>query len=132
MDPLIFPEITSYLAVFLTVLLAVLTARVSVRRQSTATPFGEGDTSMTRHVRMQANLTETAAIVLVTLGFAEAAGASAMGVSGVAILYAVARIAHVIGLGTGDGTGPFRAIGGGGTLVSLIASAVLLGFEVFA
>lgn len=129
MDPFIFPQITACLAVFITLLLVVLTARVSIRRQSTSTPFGAGDTAMTRSVRVQANLTETAAILLVTLGLAEGAGAPVVGVTVVATLYAVARIAHVIGLATGDGTGPFRAIGGGGTLLSLVAAAALLGLE---
>ncbi|WP_299284886.1 MAPEG family protein [uncultured Tateyamaria sp.] len=124
MDIMTFPQTTAWLAVFLGFLVLVLTARVSIARQNSGTPFGDGSIGQT--VRAQANLTETAALVLILLGLAEMGGARGLFVTVIAVFYAVVRVVHAIGVTSGDGNGPLRIVGGGGTLLTLLASSGLL------
>jgi uncharacterized protein len=129
---MLFPKITALLAIFLALLLTVLTARVIMKRQNAKVAFGDGGSGqLSQIVRTQANLTETAPMLLIVLGLAEAAGAAALSITIVAAVYAVARVAHVIGLSSGEGTGPLRTVGGAGTLLSLVAASLLAAATIF-
>lgn len=127
MTSMIFPTITAYLTIFLTLVVTVLAFRVSVKRQNEGVNFGEGENSaLTRVIRTHGNLTESAPFVLISLALAEAGGSTPLFIIIIAIIYAVSRVCHIAGMAQGAGNGPLRAVGGLGTLVSLLASAVAL------
>ncbi|MBL4802059.1 MAG: MAPEG family protein [Emcibacter sp.] len=131
---MIFPITTFTAAIVLTVLFIILTARVSMKRQAENTPLGHGDNSpaLTKAVRAQGNLAESMPLFIVLLYLVETNGASSMYVWPLAGFYCFVRLSHAIGISQQKDFSLLRTIGGGGTLLSLVALCVLLALQIVA
>ncbi|MEM6898939.1 MAG: MAPEG family protein [Pseudomonadota bacterium] len=100
-----FPIIATTLGGGLLILQYVLMLNVGMHRFATSIGVGTGaDQNLERKVRRHGNLAENAAIFLVILGFVEAYGASANVVIGFAAVFGAARLLHVIGFSSLNGS----------------------------
>ncbi|MBL4645218.1 MAG: MAPEG family protein, partial [Rhizobiales bacterium] len=127
-----FPLITITAAIALTILFIVLTARVSIKRQSENIPLGNGDTKpvLMKAIRAQGNLAESMPLFIVLLYLVETNGASTSYVWALAGFYCFVRLSHAIGISQQKDFSLLRAIGGGGTLLSLVALCVFLALQI--
>lgn len=128
--------ITAVTAAALALLLLVLAIEVVSKRLKLKVAFGDAqDPGLIAATRSHANLAEHAPIVLIMLGLLEYGGASASLVMGLAIVFVVARVSHVIGLHqSGEpGKAPIpRQIGVIGTWFVMLVLAGLLLFGALA
>lgn len=129
---MIFPTVTVTAAIALTVLFIVLTARVSMKRQSENTPLGSTDnnSALMKAIRAQGNLTESMPLFVVLLNLAEANDAPISYAWALAGFYCLVRISHAIGISQQKEFSLLRTIGGGGTLLSLLLVCILLGLQI--
>ena len=123
MQGLSFPAVTAATAGALGIWHVVLMLLVSAGRVEFKTGLGDGGhEALSRRVRMHGNLTENASLFLILLGIVELSGTWPRMVMLLGPLVVVLRICHAYGLSMHFGTGPnaFRAIGAGGTALSII------------
>ncbi len=93
-----FPIVAASLGAFLIIFQMILMLNVGMHRFSTMIGVGVGeDLNLERKMRRHGNLAENAAIFTVVLAFIEAYGAAPLAVSGLAGLFAVARLCHALG-----------------------------------
>lgn len=126
--PLPITAITTVILALLLLGLAIDTVRHRVRSR---TAFGTGDDDrLTRASRAHANLAEHAPIALILMGLLEYSEADADALMGLALVFILSRILHVIGLYTvTDGRPPMtRTIG---VLATWIVIAALAGWTLF-
>lgn len=128
---MIFPTVTFTAAIALTILFIILTARVSMKRQSENTALGNGDHNSTlqKAVRAQGNLTESLPLFIVLLYLVEVNGAPITYVWVLAVFYCFVRLSHAIGISQQTDFSMLRTIGGAGTLLSFVAMCALLALQ---
>lgn len=129
-----FPTVTITAAIALTILFIVLTARVSMKRQSENTPLGNGDnnSALTKAIRAQGNLVESMPLFIILLFLAEVSDVLSGYIWIVAGFYGFVRISHAIGISQQKEFSVLRTIGGGGTLLSLLVLCILLALRFIA
>lgn len=125
---MIFPIVTFTAAIALTVLFIILTARVSMKRQSENTPLGNGGdhSALQKAVRAQGNLTENLSLFIVLLYLVEVNGTPITYVWVLAGFYCFVRLSHAIGISQQTDFSILRTIGGAGTLLSFTAMCILM------
>lgn len=125
---MIFPTVTFTAAIALTILFIVLTARVSMKRQSENTALGNGDnnSALQKAVRVQGNLTESLPLFIVLLYLVEVNGAPTTYVWVLAGFYCFVRLSHAIGISQQKDFSILRTIGGAGTLLSFVVLCILM------
>lgn len=124
------PIITATLAIALSVLLVVLSFRVSLLRQKYATPFGDGgNQTLLRAIRAHGNLGESAPMLLILLLLIEIISpATGLLLWLVAALYFTGRFIAAVASFLPEGKAGFaRPITMLSTLMSLLAAGLLLG-----
>lgn len=122
-----FPYVTAAMAAFLAVLQMLLLLHTARGRGKYKTGLGEGESpELLKRIRMHGNLAENAPLFLILLGLVEVSGQWAPYVPWFAIAFAVARIAHPLGLSISSGISLFRFIGVMGTVFSILGLAALL------
>ena len=133
------PLYSAYLGTFLITLQTLLAASVGGYRGRKGKAIGNADdTVLERRVRRHANMTEYAPIFLTVLALYEVIAGQTTAIFWLAIVFAAARICHVIGFSSSAGShldNPSggrrifllaRMIGAGFTLLSSLALAGLL------
>jgi uncharacterized protein len=128
MQGLLFPAVTAATAGALGLLQVALMLLVGAGRLKYKTGLGDGGhDGLNRRIRMHANLTENAPLFLILLGLVEVSGIAPLVVLIVGPLVVVLRLVHAYGLSMafGPGPNPFRAVGAGGTTLSIVLLAVL-------
>lgn len=127
MQGLSFPAVTAATAGALGIWQVLLMTWVGAGRYRYKAGLGDGgQDGMNRRIRMHGNLAENAPLFLVLLGLVELSGVSPRLVMVVGPLVVVLRICHAYGLSMrfGPGPNPFRAIGAGGTALSIVVLSV--------
>ncbi|WP_371170670.1 MAPEG family protein [Aliiroseovarius sp. 2305UL8-7] len=121
--------ITSILACSLGVLLIVLSWLViQLRRMIGASIGDEGDTTLSRRIRAQANLTEYAPLFVILIGLAEAQAGPSVLLGATAGLFFLARLAHGYAMALTLASPVLRYFGVAATFISMIG-AIFLCFE---
>lgn len=126
-----FPIVTFTAAIALTMLFIVLTARVSMKRQSENTPLGNGDNSagLIKTVRAQGNLMESLPLFIVLLYLIEVNGTPTTYLWALAGFYCFVRLSHAIGISQQKDFSTLRTIGGAGTLVSFVVLCIFMALQ---
>ena len=92
-------EITALYASLIGLLLVFLSLRIALYRKKNQIGIGtDGDTTLDRRIRCQANLIEYAPIALLLLYFCEVRGVSHSYIHAFGIVLVVARLLHAFGL----------------------------------
>ena len=116
--------ITSLYGAFAAILAIILSNIVSAHRGRTGTSLLYGtDGHLARAIRQHGNFTETAALTLLLMAFAEARGMPALYLHGLGILFIIARLAHPFGLDSEKPIHPMRLLGTLGTQAVLAICA---------
>lgn len=125
---MIFPTVTFGAAISLCLLFIVLTARVSIKRQSQNTALGNGknNSALQKAIRAQGNLTESLPLFILLLYLVEVNGAPTTYIWVLAGLYGLARLSHAVGISQQRDFSLLRTIGGGATLLSFVALCILM------
>ena len=117
---------TPLYAGLLALLLLFLSFRVVQGRIKYKVGFGDGGKpEMTQRIRVQANFTEYAPMILLALLVAELAGVSTAIVHALGVATMAGRVMHAFGLGTSTGASFGRYWGTLVTWIALLATAVL-------
>jgi uncharacterized membrane protein YecN with MAPEG domain len=90
-----------------------------------------GNPEMLTRIRMQANFVEYVPFALLLAYFVQSAGFSRWIVHTLCVVLVLSRLAHVAGLGTSRGASTGRLIGATGTLLVVLAAAVLSALGAF-
>jgi uncharacterized membrane protein YecN with MAPEG domain len=126
MHPNLFPVTAPYAAI-LGLLAAALTVRVIVNRVRLGVDIGDGGvTALTQAIRAHANFAEHVPIALLLILIAEAAGAPAMALHGLAAALVIARLASAYGLSTSVKPTPGRTAGAGMTVLIIVLASLLV------
>ena len=123
MQGFVFPAVTAATAGMRGIWHVLLMLLVSAGRVTFKTGLGDGgNEALSRRIRMHGNLTENAPLFLILLGLVELSGVWPHLVLLLGPLVVVLRLCHAYGLSMNFGPGPnaFRAIGAGGTTLSII------------
>ncbi|MBL4836867.1 MAG: MAPEG family protein [Kordiimonadaceae bacterium] len=127
---MIIPIISGYTAAILAVLTVVLMMTVGKARQTAGITLGDGGSEeLLFKIRRHGNLIESAPLFLILLGFLESAGGPTNAVTGLAIVYVVARLVHAYALSGKDKPMPARAVGALGTVIGLLGTAGTLAWQ---
>lgn len=122
-----FPYITAATAVVLAVLQMFLMLHAARGRGKYRTGLGDGGSeALLKRIRMHGNLAENAPLFLILLWLVEISAQWAGVVPWIALAFVVARVSHALGLSITTGISVFRFVGVMGTLLSVLALAVLL------
>ena len=122
-----FPYITAAAAVVLAVLQMLLMLHAARGRGKYRTGLGDGGSeALLKRIRMHGNLAENAPLFLILLWLVEISAQWTAYVPWIALAFVVARVAHALGLSISSGISVFRFVGVMGTLLSVLALAVLL------
>jgi uncharacterized protein len=126
------PSTTALCAAILGLLGAFLTVNVIVNRVRTKVDTGDGGiAALAQAIRAQGNFVEQAPLALVVIGLAEAAGARAAVVWGLAGLLVASRLASAFALSRSLGQSPLRQFGGGTSILVLAAASIVLLLALF-
>lgn len=124
-----FPIVTAWLAIFLSLVVMYFISKVAkIRRKEQIELETAENEQLRRAVRCHGNLVETAPLFLIMLAFLEMAGANSIAVIVLALVFAISRILHPIGLSGVKGTFKFRVYGMTLTLTIYILTALYLAF----
>ncbi len=124
-----FPHITAAAAIVLGVLQMFLLLRTARGRGRFQTGLGDGGhPELLQRIRAHGNLAENAPLFLILLGLVEISGQSPTIVAIYAVVFVFARLLHALGLTISSGVTAFRFIGVIGTVFTIIALCVNLGF----
>lgn len=119
--------ITGIYAALCVLLLLILSARISLRRNTEKIGIGTGkDEVMARRIRVQGNFVEYVPMALLLLLVLEANQTAPWLLHTFGIALVLARIAHAIGLSGSAGTSSGRFLGTMVTWLLMLAMAVLL------
>lgn len=131
---MIFPTVTFTAAIILTILFIVLTARVSMKRQSENTPLGNGgdNPALMKAIRAQGNLMESMPLFIMLLYLVEVNDTLTGYIWILAGFYCFVRVSHAVGISQQKDFSILRTIGGGGTLLSFVVLCVLLMLRIIA
>lgn len=122
-----FPYITAAAAVVLAVLQMLLMLHAARGRGKYRAGLGDGGSeALLKRIRMHGNLAENAPLFLILLWLTESSGQWAAYVPWIALAFVVARLSHALGLSISAGISVFRFVGVVGTLLTVLALAVLL------
>jgi uncharacterized protein len=122
-----FPYFTAAAAAALAVLQMLLLLYTANGRGKYKAGLGDGgNAALLTRIRMHGNLAENAPLFLILLGLVEMSGQWASFVPWIAIAFVVVRLSHAIGLAMSSGITIFRFLGASGTVVLILALAVLL------
>ncbi|MBO6504039.1 MAG: MAPEG family protein [Kordiimonadaceae bacterium] len=125
------PITAALAAAILAVLQIILMFPVGNMRRAKNIPFGDGgDAELLRLSRRHGNFIENAPMFLILLTLLELIGGSTMTVTALAGLFVVARLSHAIALSSDNGPLVFRVVGALGTIISLLATAGFLAYQV--
>ena len=123
-------EITSLYASLISLLFLWLSARVIFfRRQNRISLGDDGNKSLMKRMRAQANCAEYAPIVLILLAFIEVSGAPAIAVHGLGMMLLLARVLHGWGFSASPPVMNARVLGTALTLTMILVSALGLLFH---
>ncbi len=121
-------EITALYASLLGLLLVLLSLRVALYRKKNQIGIGtNGDTTLDRRIRVQANLIEYAPIALLLLYFCEIRGVSHIYIHLFGTVLVVARLLHAYGLNRSAGYSLARFLG---TLTTFFLIIFLCGVNI--
>ncbi len=120
---MLFP-ITALYAALLMVIMAFLGFKIGSLRGSTGISILHGDNmEVAVAMRRHGNFAENIPMALVLLAIVEANGGGAIFLHVIGVILVLSRIAHPIGLQHDTIAHPLRAIGAGGTILSMIVLA---------
>jgi uncharacterized membrane protein YecN with MAPEG domain len=117
------PVISAITAGVLIIGQAALLLTVVQRRRSSRQALGDGDATLQRLVRRHGNYAENAAIFVASLALLEMMGAARPFVIGLAALFIVGRLLHVIGLSRPNTVNAWRIAG----VFATVAVGVVMG-----
>ncbi|MEP2978031.1 MAG: MAPEG family protein [Lentilitoribacter sp.] len=124
---MIFPAITALLSVFLCFFMIKMIIDIVQIRMSEKVELQTGDSeALTRTVRIHGNMVETAPMFLIMLGLLELGGGHQIAVGILALIFAISRIMHPIGLSGKKGTFKYRTRGMVLTLTAFILTGLYL------
>ena len=123
MQTIALPVISAITAGVLIIGQAALLLTVVQRRRSSRQALGDGDATLQRLVRRHGNYAENAAIFVASLALLEMMGAARPFVIGLAALFIVGRLLHVIGLSRPNTVNAWRIAG----VFATIAVGVVMG-----
>ncbi|MEP3200066.1 MAG: MAPEG family protein [Lentilitoribacter sp.] len=124
---MIFPAITALLSVFLCFFMIKMIIDIVQIRMSEKVELQTGESdALTRTVRIHGNMVETAPMFLIMLGLLELGGGHQIAVGILALIFAISRIMHPIGLSGKKGTFKYRTRGMVLTLTAFILTGVYL------
>jgi uncharacterized membrane protein YecN with MAPEG domain len=122
-----FPAITALLSVFLCFFMIKMIIDIVQIRMSEKVELQTGDSdALTRTVRIHGNMVETAPMFLIMLGLLELGGGHPIAVGIFALIFAISRIMHPIGLSGKKGTFKYRTRGMVLTLTAFILTGLYL------
>lgn len=124
-----FPAITAFWAGVLAIIFVLMSGWVVAGRLQTDTLFGNGNDTLTRRVRAQANFSEYVPFALLVIALLEAQGASHTLIQILCIVLVVARLLHPVGMLAAKNSAPQFICRGGGifaTFAVIFVAAVLL------
>ena len=99
------PVYTAYMAAFLIIVQTALAASVGGYRGRNRKPIGDADDEvLARRIRRHANMTEYAPIYIAVLALYELMMGQTMTVFWMALLFAIARVLHVLGFSSSAGS----------------------------
>ena len=102
---MILPETAVFTAAILLILQMVLMLSVGMHRFSVKVGVGYGeDADLHRKIRRHGNLSENAGIFLIALALAEMAGAPALWVQVLALVFVAARLSHALAFASKRGS----------------------------
>jgi len=132
-DALTYIPITSFSAIFASVLILLLTVKVIQLRRRDGVVLGEnGDRVLTKAIRGQANAAEQFPIALILMGLAELQGGTTMLLMLSAIALAIGRSMHAIYFAIHGTHWRFRVAGMWMTLAAQVALIAILTLTVLA
>lgn len=118
--------ITALYAALLVAIFVVLTAKVGAQRRRSGTSILDGgDLALGLAMRKHGNFAEYVPLALVLMALVEANGGNAAFLHTAGIVLVLSRIVHPIGLRTDEMATPGRIAGAGGTLLMILALAVV-------
>ncbi len=113
--------ITGIYASLLTLLMIVLSARVSILRAKVGISIMHGDnTELAERIRKHANLTENLPMAIILMGIAESQGAGSTYLHIMGVILLVSRLIHPFGIIHDNNKSPIRALGATGTFITLL------------
>ena len=117
--------------VVLVVIFTALTIAVIFQRRSKRVGIGDGgDRILARWIRVHGNFVENASFGLPAIFGVVFAGAGAWAVHLVAVLFILARLAHVQGLSSSTGSSPGRVAGMLGTSAALLIACGIIVWKI--
>lgn len=118
--------VTAFYASLLLILLLVVSIRVIVFRRGAQVAVGDGgNKELARRMRVQANLTEYAPMILIGLGAAESLSVSPIALHGLGILLLAGRLCHAWGMSQSPEPFIFRVTGMSLTFAAMTGAATL-------
>lgn len=109
---MIFPAMTALLSVFLAFFTLKMIIDIAQIRRSEKVELQTADSdALTRAVRVHGNMVETAPLFLIILGLLELGGGHPIAVGIFALIFAISRVMHPIGLSGKKGTFKYRTRG---------------------
>lgn len=118
-------------AVLMVVQLVLMWRVISFRGQSEVLIGTGGVDEMEQRIRVHANFLENTPMFLIGLALAEMVGGSSIWVLALAAAFVAARLGHAIGFSMSPGVTMGRLIGTLVTMLSILATGVLLAYLVF-
>ena len=119
--------ITALYAAACAFFLVFLSSRIiGLRRRHRVSVGHGGNPDLERAMRVQANFTEYAPLVLIMLALAELQGLPGWAVHIAGVSFVVARVSHYLGFRSSEAPGQFRMLGMALTFGVLIVLAVVL------
>ena len=125
--------ITPIYAALLGLIFLILRTLVTIHRaKSGISILAEEDMVLAEKMRRFGNFVETAPLVLILMGFAEAAGANSLILHAIGGLLLVSRILHPFGLNHKNGAHPLRIASGMMTMGSVLVAIIYILWHTFA
>ncbi len=123
---MVFPVTSIYAALILLIAVALVFWITGARRSSKVGLGDGGDEELLRRMRSQANLIETAPLLLIAMGMMELNGMPDWFMHIFGIILVIARVVHPIGMTNRYPQYPFRFGGTVATVTLMIVAAIVL------
>lgn len=124
-----FPIVTAWLAIFFSVMVIYFILKIAKIRRKEQIELETADNEQLRRVvRSHGNLVETAPLFLIMLAFLEMSGANGIATIALALIFAISRILHPVGLSGVKGMFKFRVYGMILTITAYASTAIYLAY----
>lgn len=125
-----FPIVTAWLAILLSMMAMFFILKIAKIRRTEQIELETGDSEkLRRTVRSHGNLVETAPLFLIMLAFLEMIGANSIAVIVFALIFAISRLMHPVGLSGIKGMFKFRVYGMILTITAYTLTVLYLAYE---